>query len=134
MDSQNFVRHQSGDSQGSSYARTLHNYQSRLESMRAMVLVDMSQSEITQVNIGMLERDLSDIIGGLDRLRRIPNIDDFHPSLGDVLSNVRLARRCLLAASGLREKASSLRYMEALYQKYDEFCDCLYEAIELLNN
>ena len=134
MDAQNFVRHQSGDSQDSSYAKTLHNYQSRLESMRALVLVDMSQPEITQVNIGTLERDLSDIIGGLDRLRRIPDIDDFYPSLGEVLSNVRLARRCLNIASGLREKASSLRYMEALYQKYDEFCDCLYEAIELLNN
>lgn len=133
MDAQNFVRQQSGDSRDSSYARTLDNYRSRLESMRAMVLFDMRQSDITQVNIAMLERDISDIIGGLDRLRRVPNIDEVNSSLGEVQSNVRMARRFLLVASGLREKAHTPRYMEALYQKYDEFCDCLDEAIELLD-
>lgn len=134
MDAQNFVRQQFGDSQDSAHAQTLHNCQSSLESMRAMVLFDMSQSEITRVNIGMLERDLSHIIKELDRLRRVPNIDEFNSSLGNVQSSVRMARRCLLVASGLCEKAHTPRYMDALYQKYDEFCDCLDEAIELLNN
>jgi hypothetical protein len=134
MDAQNFVRQQFGDSQDSTHSQILHNCQSRLEGMRAMVLFDMSQSEITRVNIEMLERDLSDIIKQLDRLRRVPNIDEFHSSLGEVQSSIRIARRCLLVASGLCEKAHTPRYMDALYQKYDEFCDYLDEAIEQLNN
>ena len=102
--------------------------------MHAMVLFEMSQSEITRVNIGMLERDLSHIVKELDQLRRAPNIDEFNLSLGEVESSVRMARRCLLVATGLCEKAHTPRYMDALYQKYDKFCDFLDEAIVLLNN
>jgi PHP family Zn ribbon phosphoesterase len=134
MDAQNFVRQDFGDSLDPSLARTLHNCQSRLERMRALVLYEMNQSEITKVNIGMLERDISDIIKELDRLLRVPNIDKLNPSLTDVQSTVRVARKCLHVASGLCEKAHTPRYLDALYQKYDEFCDCLDDAIELLGN
>jgi hypothetical protein len=134
MDAQNFVRQQFGDTPDPAHTRTLHNCQSKLKSMRTLILYEMSQSEITKVNIGMLERDLSDIIKELDQLLRVPNIDEFQSSLSEVQSSVRMARRCLLVASDLCGKARTPRYMDALYQKYDEFCDCLDDAIELLNN
>lgn len=100
--------------------------------MRDMVLYERNQRKITQASIDELERDLSNIIGGLDRLRRVPNIDEIHSSLDEVQANVRKARKCLHVASGLLERGTP-RYIDALFEKFEEFSDFLFEAIELLD-
>ena len=128
----NLLRGQSGDPQDTPNAQVLRSYQFRLEQMRGMVLYERDQRKITQASIDVLERDLSDIIGGLDRLRRVRDIDEIHSSLDEVQAKVRKARKCLHVASGLLEKASTPRYIDALFEKFEEFSDFLFEAIELL--
>jgi hypothetical protein len=129
----NFLRGQTGDPLDTPNAQVLRSYQIRLERMRDMVLYERNQRKITQASIDELERDLSNIIGGLDRLRRVPNIDEIHSSLDEVQANVRKARKCLHVASGLLERGNIPRYIDALFEKFEEFSDFLFEAIELLD-
>lgn len=129
----NFLRGQTGDPLDTPNAQVLRSYQIRLERMRDMVLYERNQRKITQASIDELERDLSNIIGGLDRLRRVPNIDEIHSSLDEVQANVRKARKCLHVASGLLERGNTPRYIDTLFQKFEEFSDFLFEAIELLD-
>jgi hypothetical protein len=129
----NFLRGQTGDPLDTPNAQVLRSYQIRLERMRDMVLYERNQRKITQASIDELERDLSNIIGGLDRLRRAPNIDEIHSSLDEVQANVRKARKCLHVASGLLERGNTPRYIDALFEKFEEFSDFLFEAIELLD-
>ena len=128
----NFLRGQTGNPLDTPNAQVLRSYQIRLERMRDMVLYERNQRKITQASIDELERDLSNIIGGLDRLRRVPNIDEIHSSLDEVQANVRKARKCLHVASGLLERGTP-RYIDALFEKFEEFSDFLFEAIELLD-
>jgi hypothetical protein len=129
----NFLRGQTGDPLDTPNAQVLRSYQIRLERMRDMVLYERNQRKITQASIDELERDLSNIIGGLDKLRRVPNIDEIHSSLDEVQANVRKARKCLHVASGLLERGNTPRYIDALFEKFEEFSDFLFEAIELLD-
>lgn len=122
----------SGDPRDSSNFHDLQSYRNRLEQIRNLVLFELDQRSITQASLDELERDLSSIIGGLDRLRRSPNIDQIHFSLDEVQTNVRKARKCLHVASGILERASTPRYLDALYDRFEEFSDFLFEAIDLL--
>ncbi|MBA2288362.1 MAG: hypothetical protein H0W02_23035 [Ktedonobacteraceae bacterium] len=132
-DALSFVHEDPGDPRDSYNAKILRGYGIRLEQMREMVLFKFSQRRITQASIDELESALNEIIGGLDRLRRVPAIDEVHSSLDEVQALVRKARKCLNVAAGLLEKAHSPRYLEALFQKFEEFADFLGEAIEILN-
>lgn len=133
MDGLNYAFEPPEDPRASPNAQVLRKYQVELERMRAIVLFERDQRKITQSSIDVLERDLSNIVGGLDRLRRVPNIDELHSSLDEVQAYVRKARRCLHVASGLLERAGTPRYLEALFDKYEEFSDFLLEAIDQLN-
>lgn len=133
MDGLSYAYEPPEDPRASSNARILQGYQTRLGRMRDLVLFERDQRKITQSSIDILERDLSDIIGGLDRLRRVPNIDELHPSLDEVQANVRKARKCLHVASSLLERAHTPRYMDTLFDKFEEFSDFLLEAIEQLD-
>lgn len=124
----------SGDSRNSQTARILRDYKSRLEGMRSTVLYQMSQRRITQTIIDVMERDLSEMIGGIDKLRRTPNIEDLLSSPDELLAKVRTARKCLHLASVRLEKANSIRYIDSLFEKYEEFTDLLSEAIDVFDN
>lgn len=129
----NFVGEQFSDPRDSTNLRILQGYRDNLENIRDMVLYERSQLKITQASIDELERYLSNIIGGLDKLRRMPNIDELHSSLDEVQANVRKARKCLHVASKLLERGNSPRYFDALFDQFEQFSDCLFEAIELLD-
>ena len=133
MDRLNYVFKPPEDPRASPNARVLREYQVKLGRMRDMVLFERDQRKITQASIDVLERDLSNIVGGLDKLRRVPNIDELHSSLDEVQANVRKARKCLHVASGLLERANTPRNIDALFDKFEEFSDFLLEAIEQLD-
>ena len=133
MDRLNYVFKPPEDPLASPNARVLREYQVKLGRMRDMVLFERDQRKITQASIDVLERDLSNIVGGLDKLRRVPNIDELHSSLDEVQANVRKARKCLHVASGLLERANTPRNIDALFDKFEEFSDFLLEAIEQLD-
>ena len=119
------------DSRNSRTARILRDYKSRLEGIRDTVLYQMSQRKITLSIIDVMERDLSEIIGGIDKLRRVPDIEEFLSSPDELLAKVRNARKCLLLASARLEKTNSLRYIDSLFEKYEEFTDLLLEALDV---
>ena len=124
----------SGDSRNSQTARMLRDYKNRLEGMRNTVLYQMSQRRITQTIIDVMERDLSEMIGGIDKLRHEPDIEELLSSPDELLAKVRNARKCLHLASVRLEKANSLRYTDSLFEKYEEFTDLLSEAIDVFDD
>jgi hypothetical protein len=114
-------------------ARIVQGFKKRLENMRVMVLYQIDQRKITQATIDVLERELSEIIGGIDNLRRADYIDELISSPGEVQTKVRNARRCLHVASRLLERGNTPRNIEFLFEKFEEFPDLLSEAIDLFN-
>jgi len=127
----NFVYGPYGNAQNADNARALRVYHDKLVNMRDMVLYQMDHKKITQANIDMLERELSEIIGSIDKMLRISNIDEFFPSLRQIQFHIRRARKCLHMISMLREKPYALRSMDLLLEKFEEFPDCLLDAINL---
>lgn len=101
--------------------------------MRNMILHQISHTKITQNTMDTLERDLSEIIGGIDKLRYASDIDEVLSSRDGLLTKVRSARMCLNVAFSICERANTLRNIEALYKKFDEFADLLLDAIEMIN-
>src|SRR5690349_21457954 len=102
-DASKFVDEQPDDSGVSANVLILRRYTSNLEQMRNLVLYQIDQRKITQDTIDTLAGSLSEIIGGLDRLRFIPNIDELHSSLDEIQEHVTDARECLFVASYILE-------------------------------
>ena len=112
----------------------LQEYKAKLVSMRDLILYEMNQRKITSNTIDVLIRDLSDIIKGIDNLLGTPTYNKIYDTLEKVQVDVRNARKCLLLASSILERAARLSNMTMLFDKYDEFIDILFEAIKLLES
>jgi hypothetical protein len=124
-----------GQPEEPSYARLLREDRRELERLRAVVLYEQSQRKLLLLDsLDEMERGLSRIIKDLDGLRSTLHIDNILLSIEDPQANIRKARQCLLIASSLLEpqKSPSLRRLEALFTKFEEFADLLYEAIKQL--
>ncbi len=131
---QNFLYGPSGNEPDPDVARVLRRYCKQLESMRDMVLYEMDHRKITQNNIDMLTRDLSEIIGSIDKMMRNPDIVFFFPTLGEIESHVRLARKCLHMASRLLGQSPTQRTLNALFEEFEKFPDILLDAINLFTS
>lgn len=112
-------------------------YRRELEELRALVLYEQNQREIPLLSLDYIERGLSDIIAGLDRLLYATSINDILPSLKKAQKSVIKARRCLHIASDILEQSSekprSAHSSKTLYKNYEKFSNCLLEAIKHLN-
>lgn len=112
---------------------TLRLHASSLEEMRSLVLHRIDQRKITQDTIDTLIGSLSEIIGGIDRLRCVPDMDELHLSLDGVQEQIANARKCLFIASHILEKPNKRASdIALLHENYDMFTKFLFNAIELL--
>ena len=130
-DASNFI-FKSGDTEGSQEALTLKRYREKLEKMRTLFLFEKSAREITTMNISSLERELRDLIGGIDRLRGVAGIKKLLTSPDAVQAKLQRVIICLNLASDLLEMQITPRRREMLYQRYEEIPPLLSEAIDLL--
>ena len=130
-DASNFI-FKSGDTEGSREALTLKRYRERLEKMRTLFLFEKSAREITTMNISSLERELRDMIGGIDRLRGVPGIKKLLSSPDAVQAKLQRVIICLNLASDLLEMQITPRRREMLYQRYEEIPPLLSETMDLL--
>lgn len=130
---QNFLYGPSGNEPDPDTTRVLRLYCKQLESMRDMVLYEMDHRKITQNNIDMLTKDLSEIIGSIDKMMRATDIVFFFPTLGDIEKHIRQARKCLHMASRLLAQSPSQRTLNALFEEFEKFPDILLDAINLFS-
>lgn len=130
-----------GQPEESPERRIVVEYRGELEQLRALVLSKRNQRKIPLNSLDEMERGLSRIIEGLDRLvRSATSIDDILPSLEKALASVRKARITLHMISDilpyLQEKPGSqdfLNLAKALYENYEELSDLLLATIEQLD-
>ncbi len=110
----------------------LEEYRTGLMSMRNLILHEKSQLKITSSTIDFLERELSDIIRGIDILLNDPRSEEISETLERVQIDVRNARKCLFIASSIPEKTTRVNSIAARFDKYDEFTIILLDSIKLL--
>lgn len=123
-----------GQPEESPEKRILQEYRGELERLRELILYKRNQRKIPLDSLDEIERGLSLIIQGLDRLLRSATlVEDIRLAVEKVQISVRKARKSLLIASSLLERPRTQRSLEVLYEKYEEFTDLLLEAIEQLD-
>lgn len=111
-------------------AQVLRRYKNSLESMRNLFLFQMNLRTITQLNIDSFEKELRDIVKGVEMLRDTPHIDELLVSVDAVQTHIWAAIKNLYLASDLLEGRHTPRGRELLYQKFGELPGILYNAIE----
>jgi hypothetical protein len=133
VDASKVVDEHPDDSGDSANVIILRRHASNLEQMSNLVLYKIDQRKITQDTIDTLVESLSEIIGSLDRLRYVFDIDQLHSSLDEVQEHITDARECLFVASYILEKTNKRASdITLLHQNYDIFTKFLSDAIELL--
>jgi hypothetical protein len=125
-----FVYEQPDDPKKSLEAQTLLRYKNSLENMRNVFLFQMNLRTITQLNIDAFERELRDIVKGLEMLRHIPHTGELLASVDAVQTHIWAAIKNLYLASDLLEGRHTPKGRELLYQKFGELPGILYNAIE----
>lgn len=125
-----FLFEQPDGTRNSPEAQVLRRYKNSLESMRNLFLFQMNLRTITQLNIDSFEKELRDIVKGVEMLRDTPHIDELLVSVDAVQTHIWAAIKNLYLASDLLEGRHTPRGRELLYQKFGELPGILYNAIE----
>jgi len=125
-----FLYQHSEDPENSPEAQTLQRYKDMLENIRYLLLYEVDLRTIKKSDIDMCERDLREIIKGIEKLRRVPHIDSLLKSVDGIQGKIFDAINSLYLASDVIEHRYTARGRELLYQKLRECPLFLLEAIE----
>ncbi len=110
--------------------RALQGYKSRLMEMRHTLLYEVDLRTIKKADIDMLERDLRDILKGVEGFRKMPHLDKYLRSVDGLQANIRNAKNKLYLASDTLDQRSTIRGRKLFYQQLEECEQCLFSAIQ----
>lgn len=108
----------------------LRGYKKQLEAMRDLFLYRIDYRNISKTNIDTWEKELRDIIGGIQKLRS--HADELLISADAIQANIRMVINTLYEASDILE-GKNYNDGEPLYQKFTKCSGFLQKAINDFN-
>jgi t-SNARE complex subunit (syntaxin) len=109
--------------------QTLLGYKSTIINMYHLFSFNTDLRTIKKNDIDMFERDLREIVGGIERLRNNHHIDRYLNSTIGLQEKIKQAIRCLYRASDILEQKSTVSSRKMFYELLGECEQYLLAAI-----